>query len=51
MGAHRRLPMLAALSLAAITAALAAELHVSPTGSDVSGDGSAARPFATLAAA
>jgi hypothetical protein len=51
MGAHRRLPMLAALSLAAITAALAAELHVSPTGSDVSGDGSAARPFATLPAA
>eukprot|EP01043_Picozoa_sp_COSAG02_P010571 COSAG02_NODE_373_length_23594_cov_6.892190_18_plen_415_part_00 len=49
MGAHRRLLMVAALSLVTITAAaLAAELHVSPTGSDVSGDGSAARPFATL---
>jgi hypothetical protein len=48
--AGRPMMVAAALSLVTITAALAAELHVSPTGSDASGDGSAARPFATLPA-
>lgn len=45
-------PLLLALLLAPILLASSAlELHVSPAGSDVAGDGSAANPFGTLARA
>ena len=45
------LPMFTALIAATAAAASASEIYVSPTGSDSNGDGTHAKPFATLPAA